>query len=100
MRLFTSIVRAPLKVAEAIIATGRKTLLLASFGGFSRRRSQYKPFSPEQVEWYHWPVLIIFGLALDNLFFAVGLMAWVVLFYVIAMSWVALFGPIPPVHMW
>jgi hypothetical protein len=89
-----------LKVAEAIIATGRKTLPLASFGGFRRRRSQSKPFPPEQVKWYHWPFVIIFGFALDNLFFVVGLMVWVVLFYVIALSSVALFGPISPVHMW
>lgn len=99
MPLFTSIVTAPLKVIEAIITTGRKTLSLA-FGGFGRQRAQAKPFLPEQIKWYHWPFIIIFGLMLDNLFFAVGFMMWLVLFYAIAMSWVALFGPIPPVHMW
>ena len=100
MRLFASIAMAPLKVADAIRATGSKTLSLASFGVFRRHAARSTTFSREGVRWYHWPFVIAFGLAMDNLFIAVGLAVWAVLFYVIALAWVALFGSIPPVHTW
>lgn len=62
MSLFTSVLKAPLKVADAISATGRNTLDLATFGALRRRRSQAATFSRNQVKSYHWPFIVVFGL--------------------------------------
>ena len=99
MSLFASAIKAPLKVLDTISTTGRKVLGFAFFGTRGYRQPQQSSLSPK-LKWYHWPFAVLLVFALDNLFFAVGLLVWICLFYVIALSWVVVFGPIPPVHTW